>query len=147
MGHAGYEVVLLRHGQTVGYDDDRGLTDLGERQASERGQALADELEPGTTVVLPHARSARATATAVVLRRELVAALGGLARGDGLWAGITGLAPRTRPHSWSFRFVPRDESSMSGPTAGCAPGRAQEIRTPARGSRARTRTAPGSAAH
>lgn len=76
MGHAGYEVVLLRHGQTVGYDDDLGLTELGERQASERGRALAAELEPGTTVVMPHARSARATATAVVLRRELVTALG-----------------------------------------------------------------------
>lgn len=76
MGHAGYEVVLLRHGQTVGYDDDRGLTELGERQASERGRSLAAELAPGTTVVLPHARSARATATAVALRRELVAALG-----------------------------------------------------------------------
>ncbi|RZT84468.1 broad specificity phosphatase PhoE [Pseudonocardia sediminis] len=76
MGHAGYEVVLLRHGQTVGYENDLGLTDLGEQQASERGKALAAELEPGTRVVLPHARSARATATAVVLRRELLAALG-----------------------------------------------------------------------
>lgn len=76
MGHAGYEVVLLRHGQTVGYDDDLGLTELGESQAARRGRALADELEPGTAVVMPHARSARATATAVVLRRELLAALG-----------------------------------------------------------------------
>lgn len=82
MGHGGYEVVLLRHGQTVGYDDDLGLTELGERQAADRGQALAAELEPGTTVVMPHARSARATATAVVLRRELLAALGDDAVGD-----------------------------------------------------------------
>lgn len=76
MGHTGYEVVLLRHGQTVGYDDDLGLTELGEHQATRRGHALSGELEPGTAVVMPHARSARATATAVVLRRELLVALG-----------------------------------------------------------------------
>ena len=75
MGQPGYEVVLLRHGQTVGYDDDLGLTDLGERQARDRARAVAAELAPGTTVPVPHARSARATATAAVLHRELVAAL------------------------------------------------------------------------
>ncbi|MDQ4116759.1 MAG: phosphoglycerate mutase family protein [Actinomycetota bacterium] len=71
MAHSGYDVVLVRHGETVGYDDDLGLTERGEQQASDRGKALAAELSPGTRVVMPHARSRRATATAVVLHREL----------------------------------------------------------------------------
>src|SRR6478736_2889214 len=66
-GHAGYEVVLLRHGETLGYDGDLGLTPLGERQAHERGTALAKEIAPGTDVRMPHARTARATATAVAV--------------------------------------------------------------------------------
>lgn len=77
IGQAGYEVVLLRHGETVGYDGDLGLTPLGERQAAERGAALAKEIAPGTDVRMPHARTARATATAVALRSALVAELGG----------------------------------------------------------------------
>jgi broad specificity phosphatase PhoE len=68
----GYEVVLLRHGETVGYDGDLGLTPLGERQARERGAALAKEIAPGTDVRMPHARTARATATAEALRAALV---------------------------------------------------------------------------
>jgi broad specificity phosphatase PhoE len=72
-----YEVVLLRHGETVGYDGDLGLTERGEQQARDRGAALAAELKPGTTVRMPHARTARAVATAVTLRAALVAALGG----------------------------------------------------------------------
>ncbi len=71
-----YEVVLLRHGETVGYDADHGLTPLGERQARERGTALAREVGPGSTVRMPHARTARAIATARALRGALVAALG-----------------------------------------------------------------------
>ncbi|HXV92274.1 MAG TPA: hypothetical protein VD813_03155 [Pseudonocardia sp.] len=71
-----YEVVLLRHGETVGYDADHGLTPRGERQARDRGAALAAELKPGTTVRMPHARTARGTATAVTLRAALVEALG-----------------------------------------------------------------------
>lgn len=66
-----YEVVLLRHGETVGYDGDLGLTALGEKQARERGVALAAEIAPGTTVRMPHARTARAIATAVTLRLAL----------------------------------------------------------------------------
>jgi broad specificity phosphatase PhoE len=72
-----YEVVLLRHGETVGYDGDHGLTELGERQARERGATLAAELKPGTSVRMPHARTSRAVATAVALRAALVEALGG----------------------------------------------------------------------
>lgn len=68
----GYTVVLLRHGETVGYDGNHGLTPLGEQQARERGKALAAELEPGTVVRMPHARTARAIATAVTLRAALV---------------------------------------------------------------------------
>jgi broad specificity phosphatase PhoE len=74
-GHSGYEVVLLRHGETVGYDADLGLTPLGERQARERGAALAKEIAPGTDVRMPHAPTARATATAQVLRAALVEGL------------------------------------------------------------------------
>lgn len=72
-----YEVVLLRHGETFGYDGDHGLTPLGKQQARDRGAALAAELEPGTTVRMPHARTARGMATAVTLRAALVDALGG----------------------------------------------------------------------
>ncbi|MGD9526434.1 histidine phosphatase family protein [Pseudonocardia sp.] len=71
-----YEVVLLRHGETPGYDGDHGLTERGERQARDRGAALAAELKPGTTVRMPHARTARGTATAVTLRAALLEALG-----------------------------------------------------------------------
>jgi broad specificity phosphatase PhoE len=74
---SGYEVVLLRHGETVGYDGDLGLTPVGERQARERGATLAKEIGPGTDVRMPHAETARATATAVTLRASLVEALGG----------------------------------------------------------------------
>lgn len=73
----GYEVVLLRHGETHGYDADHGLTPRGEQQARHRGAALAAELTPGTTVRMPRARTARAIATAVTLRAALVEALGG----------------------------------------------------------------------
>ncbi len=71
-----YEVVLLRHGETLGYDGDLGLTPLGEEQARERGAALAKEIGPGTVVRMPHARTARGVATAVALRESLVATLG-----------------------------------------------------------------------
>lgn len=71
-----YEVVLLRHGETHGYDGDHGLTARGERQARDRGAALAAELKPGTTVRMPRARTARAIATAVTLRAALLEALG-----------------------------------------------------------------------
>lgn len=69
----GYEVVLLRHGETHGYDGDYGLTPRGEEQARSRGKALAAEISPGARIVMPHARTARATATATVLRSVLVA--------------------------------------------------------------------------
>ena len=72
-----YEVVLLRHGETVGYDGDLGLTARGEQQARDRGAALAAEIKPGSTVRMPHARTARAIATAVTLRAALVETLGG----------------------------------------------------------------------
>jgi broad specificity phosphatase PhoE len=70
-----YEVVLLRHGETVGYDGDLGLTPVGEQQARDRGAALAAEIKPGTTVRMPHARTARAIATAVKVRASLAEGL------------------------------------------------------------------------
>ena len=77
-------MVLLRHGETVGYDGDLGLTPLGERQARERGTALAKEIAPGTDVRMPHDRTARATATAEALRAALVEELD---EGDGTTVG------------------------------------------------------------
>ncbi len=71
-----YEVVLLRHGETIGYAGDLGLTPRGEQQARDRGAALAAEIKPGSTVRLPHARTARAVATGIALRAALVGALG-----------------------------------------------------------------------
>lgn len=71
-----YEVVLLRHGETVGYDGDRGLTDRGLEQARKCGAMLASELRVGTTIRMPHARSARGAATAVAVRSALLDTLG-----------------------------------------------------------------------
>src|SRR4051812_50010949 len=90
-GDAGYEVVLLRHGETVGYDGDLGLTPLGERQARERGAALAKEIAPGTDVRMPHAPTARATATAEAVRAAMVDELGDQA--DGATVGPLHVAP------------------------------------------------------
>jgi broad specificity phosphatase PhoE len=87
----GYEVVLLRHGETVGYDGDLGLTPLGERQARERGGALAKEIAPGTDVRMPHAPTARATATAEAVRAAMVDELGD--RADGATVGTLHVAP------------------------------------------------------
>lgn len=75
MGAPEYEVILLRHGETVGYDGDLGLTPVGEQQARDRGAALAAEIKPGTTVRMPHARTARAIATAVTVRASLAEGL------------------------------------------------------------------------
>lgn len=71
-----YEVVLLRHGETVGYDGDRGLTAGGLEQARKCGAILASELRAGTTVRMPHARSARGSVTAVAVRSALLDTLG-----------------------------------------------------------------------
>lgn len=69
-------VLLIRHGDTHGYFDDVGLTDRGEAQAREKGKELAALLPAGARVVMPHAPTARGTATAVTLRATLLAALG-----------------------------------------------------------------------
>lgn len=95
----GYEVVLLRHGETLGYDGDLGLTELGERQARERGTALAKEIAPGTDVRMPHAQTARATATAVALRAALVDGLSGEV--DGTTVGPL----YAEPHLANLRFA------------------------------------------
>ncbi len=78
--------MLVRHGETIGYDGDLGLTAHREGQARDRGSALAAKIKPGTTVRMPHARTARGTATAVALRAALVEALGGEAV-DGIEIG------------------------------------------------------------
>jgi len=84
-------VLLLRHGETVGYDGDLGLTPLGERQARERGAALAKEIAPGTDVRVPHAQTARATATAEAVRSAVVEELGD--RADGTTVGPLHVEP------------------------------------------------------
>lgn len=76
-----YEVVLLRHGQTRGYDGDHGLTERGELQARTRGAGLAAEIAPDAIVRMPHGRTARASATAAALRAALVS---GLAHENGI---------------------------------------------------------------
>lgn len=73
-------MILIRHGETHGYDGDHGLTALGEDQARRRGAALAAELGAGTVVAMPRARTARATATAEVVHKTLLAA--GVAAGE-----------------------------------------------------------------
>ncbi|TDQ50171.1 broad specificity phosphatase PhoE [Actinomycetospora succinea] len=69
-------VLLIRHGETHGYFDDVGLTELGEEQCRAKGKELAAVLAPGTRVAMPHAPTARGTATAVLLREVLLAELG-----------------------------------------------------------------------
>ncbi len=93
-------MVLLRHGETVGYDGDLGLTPVGERQARERGATLAKEIAPGTDVRMPHAQTARASATAVALRASLVEELGGDAA-DGTTIGPL----YAEPHLANLRFA------------------------------------------
>lgn len=66
-------VLLIRHGETHGYFDDVGLTEHGEDQCRAKGDELAGELPAGTRVALVHAPTARATATARMLREVLAA--------------------------------------------------------------------------
>lgn len=75
-------VLLLRHGETHGYFDDVGLTDHGEDQCRAKGDELAGELPAGARVDLLHAPTARATATARVLREVLAARRDDLELGD-----------------------------------------------------------------
>jgi broad specificity phosphatase PhoE len=71
-------VLLIRHGETHGYYDDVGLTEHGEEQVRVKGAELAGELGAGTAVGLVHAPTARATATARMLREVLTARRGDL---------------------------------------------------------------------
>lgn len=66
-------VLLIRHGETHGYFDDVGLTEHGEDQVRAKAEELAGELPDATSVRLPHAPTARATATARGLRDVLAA--------------------------------------------------------------------------
>jgi broad specificity phosphatase PhoE len=68
-----HRVLLIRHGETHGYHDDVGLTEHGEEQCRGKAEALAGELPRGVRVALPHAPTARATATARVLHDVLAA--------------------------------------------------------------------------
>jgi hypothetical protein len=75
-------VLLIRHGETHGYFDDVGLTEHGEDQCRAKGDELAGELPAGARVALVHAPTARATATARMLREVLAARRADLDLGD-----------------------------------------------------------------
>jgi hypothetical protein len=72
---AGLRILLIRHGETHGYYDNVGLTPVGEEQAHVKAKELAPQLPAGANVSISHAPTARATATASVLRASLVAEL------------------------------------------------------------------------
>jgi broad specificity phosphatase PhoE len=67
-----FPVHLVRHGQTSSYEGDAGLTELGVRQADERGRALAEVVGSGERIGLLHAPTERARRTAECIRRALV---------------------------------------------------------------------------
>jgi broad specificity phosphatase PhoE len=60
-------VRLIRHGQTRGYQEDLGLSELGRDQVLDKAAALAAELDGDSVVRLPHAPTNRAAETAQVL--------------------------------------------------------------------------------
>ena len=68
---AGLTVHLVRHGETVGYDADLGLTDVGRAQADATGRALAEQLSTAGLVHVLHAPTRRARETAEGLLRRL----------------------------------------------------------------------------
>ncbi len=72
---AGLRILLIRHGETHGYYDDVGLTSVGEAQTQLKSKELAPLLPTGANVSISHAPTARATATASVLRESLLAEL------------------------------------------------------------------------
>jgi len=71
----GLRILLIRHGETHGYYDDVGLTPVGEAQAELKAKELAPQLPAGVHVAISHAPTARATATASVLRASLLTEL------------------------------------------------------------------------
>ena len=75
-------VLLIRHGETHGYFDDVGLTEHGEEQCRAKADELAGDLPADARVALVHAPTARATATARVLREVLAARRDDLDLGD-----------------------------------------------------------------
>ncbi|PXY27665.1 hypothetical protein BAY60_14790 [Prauserella muralis] len=97
------EIRLIRHGQTIGYHADLGLTDLGRQQAAAKAAELAGTLRPGEPVRIVHAPLVRAAETAGEIARGLVAAGFGLAGTDPtvdrrfdnfrLWCGNRALDP------------------------------------------------------
>lgn len=64
---------LVRHGETLSYDRDAGLTELGRQQAADRGRALAAGVGDGEFVGLRCAPTLRALETAEVLRDAVLA--------------------------------------------------------------------------
>jgi broad specificity phosphatase PhoE len=70
---AEFPVHLVRHGETVSYTGDAGLTDLGHQQASARARALGEIISEGEHVGVVHAPTERARRTADVMRSELLA--------------------------------------------------------------------------
>ena len=71
----GLRILLIRHGETHGYYYDVGLMPVGEAQAELKAKELAPQLPAGVHVAISHAPTARATATASVLRASLLTEL------------------------------------------------------------------------
>ncbi len=68
-GPAGRRVAvhLVRHGETIGYSTDAGLTPKGREQAERRAIELLGEFEPGSDVAIVHSPRARASESAEVI--------------------------------------------------------------------------------
>jgi broad specificity phosphatase PhoE len=65
-------VHLVRHGQTASYAQDAGLTELGRKQATDRGTALGTTVADGEHVTFGFAPTLRARETAELLRAALL---------------------------------------------------------------------------
>jgi broad specificity phosphatase PhoE len=74
IGAARPVVHLVRHGETVEYRTDTGLTPLGRRQAVAAGRCLAARIGAGEYVTIVHSPRARTRETAILLRDGLVEA-------------------------------------------------------------------------
>jgi len=65
---------LVRHGETLSYDDDAGLTELGLRQAEHRGRALSSLVRDGARIGVVYAPTERARSTAGQVSHALLTA-------------------------------------------------------------------------
>lgn len=74
------DIHLVRHGETVTYSKDAGISSLGIQQSRRFGNALAQSILEGGQVQVVCAPTARATETAVEVRQGIMKALARLGR-------------------------------------------------------------------